>query len=528
MKTNLINSLIKYLIEKKYFNLINSEDEKLDFTNGPTALIKNVQGATVFLEIIDADRCDAIQLSRMMENGAAILNNINGTNAYVFKLFLFDNTPSEEKVNIINNGQLDIIPEKKFLKCISVNIADKIVQKHFTEPYFDANLVKTINKFFAKNLDSKETSTEDISELLLKRNKDFEIQLKAKTPWVTYGLIAVNVLVWLLLKLLSIKNNAEYSDLLAPYGAKVNSLILNGEYWRFISAMFLHSNEIHLLVNCYSLYMVGSQVEKLYGHVNMTAIYFLSGFIGSIASFAFSPNASVGASGAIFGLLGAMLFFAIKRPSLLKSGFGANLITTLVINLIYGLMNERIDNHAHVGGLVGGFLTTGAVYTAKEETSKDKIIRLSSFILVIVVTLGGLYYSFNNDQNKFSLKITELENYVSQSKFVESEELAEQILEQEPRNKDIKTQALWYLCVSEASQTDKNKFAEAEEHAKQLLTVSPMHGHFMLGVLYYNTQDFNNLDKAKEHLQKAKELNSPNMDAINNILSNIEELQKSK
>lgn len=531
MKTNLVNSLIKYLIEKNYFNLVHS-NENLDFNNEPTGLIRDFQGTTVFLEVIDADKYDVIQLSQMMENGAVMLGNINGTNAYIFKLFLFDNKPDEEKLNIIESGQIDSIQDKKFMKCISVNIADKSVQKHFTKPSFDANLVKTMNKFFAKNLDSKETTTEDIKELLEKRSKDFQIELKAKTPWITYALIAANVLVWLMLKILSIKTNTEYSDLLVPYGAKANSLILNGEYWRFISAMFLHSNEVHLLINCYSLYMVGSQVEKLFGHINMIVIYFVAGFVGSIASFAFSPIVSVGASGAIFGLLGAMFYFAIKRPSLLKSGFGANLITTLVINLVYGFMNERIDNYAHLGGLVGGFLTTGAVvYTAKEETLKDKLSRAVSFILIIVVTLGGLYYSFNSDINKYSLKVTELEKYFSQNNYTESEKLAEQILEQNPRNKDIKTQVLWYLCLAEASQSNpanQTKFAEAEEHANQLVKLSPVHGHFLLGAIYYSTQDINNLDKAKEHLQKAKELNSPNMNAINGMLSDIEEMQKKK
>ena len=641
MKTNLINSLVKYLIEKNNFSLVNTNNEALDFNSGAAGLIKVFQGTTVFLEVIDADRFDNMQLTQIMENSAAMLESVDGSDAYIFKLFLFDNAPSQAVADIIEKGQKDIIQEKKFLKCISVDVSDKIVRKHYTEPSFDGNIVKAINKFFAKNLHSKETSIADIKELLVKRSKDFQIELKTKTPWVTYGLIAANVLAWLILRFISMKTNTEYVNLLAPYGAKINSLILNGEYWRFVSAMFLHSNEIHLLVNCYSLYMLGAQVERLFGHAKMITVYFVAGIVGSIASFAFSTNASVGASGAIFGLLGAMLFFAIKRPSLLRSSFGANLLTILVINLVYGFMNERIDNYGHLGGLVGGFLTTGVVYTAKEETSKDKFSRVGAFILVIVVTLGGLYYSFNNEQNKYSSKVIDINNYFSQKNYVESEKLAEQVLEQNPKNEDVrisvlaslidsesaqgkyneseehaeeflkydinndtkisvlaslidsesaqgkyneseehaeellkmnlesseikintlvslcglelsqgkyneseehaeqllkmklnnddtKMQALWNLCVAEASQANPTKIAEAEEHANQLIKLSPKHGHFILGAIYYNTKDFDNLDKAKEHLQKAKELNSPNMDAINNMLSDIENMQKSK
>lgn len=561
MKTNLINALIKYFMEKGNYNLINANEENLDLINNTIGLIKVIQGTTVFVEIIDADRYDVRDI---MENGSYMLENVNGQNAYIFKLFLFDNAPSEHAINIMTSGQKDNIQDKKFLKCISVNVSNKSVCKYFTKPTYDAHIVRNLNKFFDKKLDENETTIEDISNLIEKRNKDFEIQLKAKTPWVTYALIAANVIVWLILKIISIQTNTNYDNLLVPYGAKVNSLISNGEYWRFLTAMFLHGNEVHLLVNCYSLYMVGSQVEKLFGHINMTVIYFVAGLLGSVSSFAFSPNVSVGASGAIFGLLGAMFYFAIKRPSLLKSSFGINLVTTLIINLVYGAMNPRIDNYAHLGGLVGGFLSTGAVYTSKEETSKDKISRIIALILISVVSLGGLYYSFNNEQNKYATKISALVDYNDQQKYTEAEKLAKQILEQNPKDKDIKisalknlvisevsqnkyaeseehaeellkynitsetkTQILWYLCLSEASQGN-NKFAEAEEHANQLIKVSPVHGHFLLGVIYYNTQDINNLDKAKEHLQKAKELNSPNMDAINSMLSNIEELQKKK
>ncbi len=523
MKTNFTNSLIKYLIEKDYFNLIFSDDEPMDFNNGPTSLIKDYQGTSVLLEIIDADKYNSEQLSQMMEHGAAMLANINGTNATIFKLFLFNETPSEEKISIIEQGQKDIIPEKKFMKCLSVDIMNKQVQKYFSVPAFDGNIIRSVNKFFSKNLDTRETSIEDVAKLIEKRKKDFEIQLKAKKPWFTYGLIAINIVVWLLLTILSKRMEVKYGALLDPYGSKINNLILEGQYWRLISPMFLHVNEIHLLVNCYSLFIVGSQVERLFGHGRFIAIYFVSGFLGCIASFAFSLNSAVGASGAIFGLLGAMLFFAMKRPSLLKSGFGANLITTLIINLVYGFMNEQIDNYGHLGGLVGGFLTTGAIYTVKEETSKDRLSKLIALILVFVVSLGGLFYSFNNKQNTVVLpKIDLVKTYANQQNFTELEKLAEEIIEMKPNGKNAVFQVLWSLTLAEASQM---KFAEAEVHAKQVVEFSPVHGHFILGAIYFETKEF---DKAKSELEVAKKLDSDFMDEINNMLSYIESIKNSK
>ncbi|HEY5583803.1 MAG TPA: rhomboid family intramembrane serine protease [Ruminiclostridium sp.] len=516
MKTNFINSLIRYLVEKEYFNIIRAEHESLDFSKSPTSLIKDYQGTSVLLEVIDADRYSCEQLTHMMASGAAMLGNINGNNASIFRVFLFDDKPDEEKINIIEQGQVDIILEKRFMKCISVNIKSKNVQKHFRVPAFDANIIKSLKRFFSKDFDTRETSSEEVADIIVQRQKDNEIQIKAKKPWVTYGLIAINFAVWLILNLLSMKTGTSYNELLSTYGSKVNALILGGEYWRFISPMFLHSDIIHVSVNCYSLYIVGSQVERLYGHGKLTVIYFLSGFIGCIASFAFSINDSVGASGAIFGLLGAMLYFAVKRPSLLKSSFGANLITILIINLTYGFMNKQIDNYAHFGGLVGGFLTTGVVYSVKEETAKDKLIKMTSLILVIAVIIGGLFYGFNNEQNRLASKIATLQTYDSQQNWSESEKLSEEILALNPSDKSIKTSVLWNLAKAEINQT---KYEEGIVHANQLVELSPADGHYILGVIYYDTAQYG---KAKEELQMAKKLESPNTEAIDKLLADMD------
>lgn len=519
MKTNFINSLIRYFVEKEYFNTISPENNLLDFSNGPTALIKDYQGTSVLLEVIDADTYSLEQLSQVMEHGSTMLANINGSNASIFKLFLFDEEPDEEKIRIIEQGQLDITLDKKFMKCISVNIMNKQVKKHFSVPAFDANIVKVVKRFFSKNLDTRETSARDVVDIITQRQKDFEIQLKAKKPSFTYVLIVVNIAVWLILNFISMRNGTSYDNLLTIFGAKVNSLILKGEYWRFLSPMFLHSEIIHLSVNCYSLYIVGSQVERLFGHGKFLAIYFVSGFIGCIASFAFSINTSVGASGAIFGLLGAMLFFAVKRPSLLKSSFGANLLTTLFINLGYGLMNKQIDNNAHIGGLLGGFLTTGVVYTVDNRNSKDKLARLVAIFLVIAVSIGGLYYSFNNKINSDILpKLDTLQTYDSQKNWVESEKLAEEILTLDPSEKNIRLNVLWSLSWAEVFQS---KYNEGIEHAKQLVEISPVNGHYILGIIYFNTKQY---AEAKEELQAAKKLDSPNTEAIDSLLKQIDNM----
>lgn len=522
METKNIISLVGYLIEKEYFNLIGENDIQADIDNGSVSLIKSFQGASVLLEIIDGDRYTALQLAQYMENGSLMLNNINGMNATIFKLFLFDEKPDNEKIQVIEQGQVDMVSERKFMKSIVVSYSERTVSKLFKVPNFDANITRTLKRFFSKELYKREFSRQDIINLIETRKKDFEIQLKAKNTYLTYALLAANILMYLIIKFISAKNGTSYGSLLGPLGAKVNSLILEGQYWRFFTPMFLHADEVHLIVNCYSLYIVGTQVEKLYGHAKFAAIYFVSGIIGCIASFAFSAGQSVGASGAIFGLLGAMLFFAVKRPSLLKSSFGANLITTLVINLAYGFMNKQIDNHAHLGGLVGGFLTTGIVYRSAEETSKDKLIRPAAFILAAAVAVGGLFYGFNSKVNLIAPKLESMETYDNQQNWTESEKLAEEILSIEPSDKNIKIQVLFTLAKAEINQ---QKYDEGIVHSNELQKINPENGHFFLGFIYYSTRQY---DKAKEEFAQAKKYGNSNDEYIDNIMQDINSRTDSK
>jgi len=515
MKSDFITALAGYFIKKEYFHPILNGNESLDFSKGAN-LIKDFNGTTVLLEIIDADMLSSQQIAVVMENGAELINKLNGKNATLFRLFLFDKEPDTDKLDIITQRQVDITSERKFLKTLSVNISEGTVQKHFNVPTFDAKIVKTVKHFFSRKIDKSGTTVEDIYKLLEQRKKDYEIQMKVKKPWLTYGIIGVNVLLWLVIKLISLKSGLDYSNYLNPFGAKVNSLIMQGQYWRFITPMFLHADEIHLAVNCYSLYIVGSQIERIYGRFKFSLIYFVAGILGNIVSFGFSLNPAVGASGAIFGLMGAMLFFALKRPSLLKSSFGANLITTIVINLAYGFFNSQIDNNAHMGGFVGGFLTTGVISVSKEETRRDKIVRIVSLIMAIIVTISATIYGFSNERNKLLPMLTELQTMQTKEDWAGVEKLGEDIIALKPSNKNIRIETLWHITAAEYMQY---KFDEAILHGNQLLEESPAKGNYILGVIYYSSSQY---DTARQYLQKAKELKAPYTDEINQILSDIE------
>ncbi len=138
-------------------------------------------------------------------------------------------------------------------------------------------------------------------------------------------------------------------------GWKSNPDIISGDYYRFLTSTFLHGSFLHLLFNMISLYNVGPVVLLIYrDSFKFLLIYIVSGIVGSLFSFLFNPNVpSLGASGSIMGLVGAVLAYAIITRD--YSTLGSVMINILFIFGI-GLSDPRIDNFGHLGGLVGGFI----------------------------------------------------------------------------------------------------------------------------------------------------------------------------
>ena len=173
---------------------------------------------------------------------------------------------------------------------------------------------------------------------------------------VTYIIIAVNVVVFAFSFL--------YPSIVDA-GAQINPLVAQGEYWRLFTAMFLHANFLHIGFNMLSLFFVGRAIEVYYGKLRYLAIYLLSGIAGGILYFFTSPAGSaIGASGAIFGVFGALgVFYIVNRRSLGAYGRGAigNWLFWIGLNLVFGLSNPDIALFAHIGGLIAGMLIAFAL-----------------------------------------------------------------------------------------------------------------------------------------------------------------------
>jgi len=144
------------------------------------------------------------------------------------------------------------------------------------------------------------------------------------------------------------------THVLILFGAKVNPLIEAGQYWRLLTSIFIHIGFTHLLFNTYALYILGKYSEKIFGHGKLVMLFLVSGLSGSVLSYLMSPHLSAGASGAIFGLLGAIVIYGWNNQFLRSSGLITNLMVILGINLMLGMILPGLDNYAHLGGLIGG------------------------------------------------------------------------------------------------------------------------------------------------------------------------------
>jgi membrane associated rhomboid family serine protease len=178
---------------------------------------------------------------------------------------------------------------------------------------------------------------------------------------------------------------------LVDMGAMVPGLVENGQYWRLVTAIFLHAGPLHLLFNVYALMIFGNLVEEAFGTLRFGAVYFVTGFAASAASFAFGSEGrvAVGASGAIFGLLGAWLAYNWRRRELSMAQANVRMaLMLIVINLIFGFSVRGIDNTAHIGGLVAGVLAG----LAAEGFGRGALRTASRFagLALVVLASGGL------------------------------------------------------------------------------------------------------------------------------------------
>ena len=235
--------------------------------------------------------------------------------------------------------------------------------------------------------------TNDINKKNFDESKKAEEVFAKKTPYVTYIMMGICVVLYLLTSLVGGNFIEQNPNVLHDYGALVNFNMMNNSYLeliRLVSSVFLHAGILHLLCNMYSLYIIGPQLESFFGKTKFIIIYIVSGIVGNLLSLAFLQDnvVSVGASGAIFGLLGALLYFGYHYRVYLSGVIKSQIIPLIILNLGIGFVASGINNFAHIGGLIGGVLISMAV-GVKYKSNKFDIV---NGIIMSLIFIGFLVY----------------------------------------------------------------------------------------------------------------------------------------
>ncbi|MFC5713375.1 rhomboid family intramembrane serine protease [Thalassorhabdus alkalitolerans] len=300
---------------------------------------------------------------------------------------------------------------------------------------------------------------------------------------------------------------------LIDFGAKYNPAIIDGEWWRLLTAMFLHIGFLHLFMNSLALYFLGGAVERIYGTFRFFFIYLTAGLFGSAASFAFNEQISAGASGAIFGCFGALLYFGLIHKKLFFRTMGTSVIVILIINLSFGFLVPMVDNGAHIGGLIGGFIASAFLHLPKHRQHVRQLL----FLAAALVAGAGLFaYGFVNE-DKGSTPLVQLQ--MGQELLEEGEyEDARPLIESAIEEGEERPEAFFLLAYAEAN---LEMYEEARGNLEQAIDLRPEfhEAHYNLALVY---RELGELDEARDSVERALEL-EPDEELYQNLAEDLEE-----
>lgn len=370
-KNIIVMKLLHYFITEKNYNPIilqGVEDEIwLENMEEDYKVIRIVSGYIHNDEQFDFDKFKTERIVKKIKRKTLSLN-VN-----VLSIFL----------DLGDNVSKDLLTNSHSSLCIKIDDESDLTKNGIIKETFP-DISKKL-KFNEKGMELFVKITNDINKHNEEDAKKVDNIFKSKTPYITISLISINVLIFLV------------SVILGQYNAVINKycvygpLIRSGEYYRLITGMFLHGSVLHLAVNCYALFVIGSQLESFIGKIKYSIVYLFSGITGSLFSMMFANYPSVGASGAIFGLMGSLIYFGYHYRVYLGNYVKTQLIPLVFINLLIGFSTPGIDNFAHVGGLIGGMICTMGLGIEGKSSSFEKV---NGKIISLLFMLFCLYLAF--------------------------------------------------------------------------------------------------------------------------------------
>ena len=365
-KDDIILKILHYFITEEDYKpvIINGLDNEIWLENMENDL-KLIRINTNYIHNEEQFKSDIFKVKTIMKS---IKRNTLSFKMTTLNLLL----DTGENVSIIDNKNIETIK----VEGLDDFKKNKVVKEFFPK-VSDANMDDKVDpvEFFKL--------TEDMNQKTIKNEKKLQKIFSPKKPVITYVLIVINLMVYLYGML-------HGNDELIKLFGNNYELVQSGQIYRLFTCMFVHSDIMHILLNMYALYTIGPVVERYYGKGKYLFIYIISGLLGSVFSSVFmSANSiSIGASGAIFGLLGSICYFTYYYRATLQGILRGSIIPVIVINLAIGFLSPDIDLSAHIGGLIGGILVSMGLGIGDKYRKSDQI---NGFIVLIAMFAFLIY-----------------------------------------------------------------------------------------------------------------------------------------
>jgi rhomboid protease GluP len=327
---------------------------------------------------------------------------------------------------------------------------------------------------------------------------------------VTLVILGINVVVFLIMTLAGGSTN---TDVLLDFGASFSPYFRRGEYWRLVMPMFLHIGWLHLAVNSYALFLLGPILERVYGYGRFALLYVAAGMGSSAVSMSVSRNIiAAGASGAIFGIAGAMLVAGYLHREVIPPrwgrALGRGILPFIVLNLILGFSVRGIDNWGHLGGLLSGMVLAALIPPPAHDLATQSgdgrpsqaVIALPVVVVALAMASTAQHYVSSRDVTRLLLEGARLHAAHQDAKALDRFRAAAQRSSHDERP---------HMMMADLY-AEQKLYSEAVQHYKEALQIDPASAvsHNNLAWLYATCEDpkWRDPRAALEHARKAVEL----------------------
>ncbi|RDU35462.1 rhomboid family intramembrane serine protease [Neobacillus piezotolerans] len=452
----------------------------------------------------------ARDVERTAATGAQIRSQLRLRNLRIFNIYISEQPPVDDYHPILSEPFLyrDRFSETSVQTILFANGTFRQAMESLSlSGIVDASFMNLSNVTDLPPGDAEEARRRTL-EYAVNASKREQAIFTAGKPFFTYIFMVIQVLVFLLVELYGGSTNPAT---LIKFGAKFNPLILEGEWWRFITPVFLHIGFLHLAMNTIGLYFVGTAVERMLGSPRFLFVYLFAGFGGSLASFLFSHEISAGASGAIFGCLGALLYFGMVYPRLFYRTMGHTVFVIIIVNLAFGFSVSMVDNAGHLGGLAAGFLGAGIVHFPKKRKTLSQIIFAAASILLAAALLQHGFKAGLGPKDEHSVILLAQEK-VNKENYRE----AYSILSRYEKGNKVTEKTYFLLSYTEIK---LQMLADAKAHLLKAIALDNNfpEAHFNLALIYLEERD---LVSAKKHAEIAESL-KPGQKEYQNLVEEI-------